>query len=220
MQLFDFKELISKMPVPHQAFTSKRTTWARHIDGSGKANAALRAIFSTANEVRISRSDLRNMAKEVDISRFIMATIIWGYPRGMRGNHVTNLIQQFESLTQIIAEAKATSISNWQQHYRQLKPITGIGLSTYTKFLSFLPTQVHGHSALILDDRIIEVAKQNIFEELAELSHLRYENAAKFYPDYLRCIANLAIQLSVEPEQIEFFLFEFGLNLKPLNLIR
>jgi len=96
-------------------------------------------------------------------------------------------------------------------------PIKGIGPSTYTKFLSFLSVQVQGHAALILDDRIIRVANEGIFEELRPLKNLSHKkNADVSYPDYLRCIHDIASQLSVSPEQIEFFLFEFGLNLKPL----
>jgi hypothetical protein len=87
----------------------------------------------------------------------------------------------------------------------------------YTKFLTFLSVPVHGLSALILDDRIIRVAQQGIFQELAPLQGLSDSNAARSYPRYLERMHSLAGDITVSAEQLEFFLFEFGLNLKPLG---
>ena len=57
-----------------------------------------------------------------------MATIIWGYPRGMRGNHVENLIGHLGTLTYLLAAAKAQPIADWKQHYANVRPINGINL--------------------------------------------------------------------------------------------
>jgi len=215
MRLFEFRNLIANMPVTHQAFASKRATWTSHIDENNEAGDALRAIFGNSVEVTLSRSDLKSLASKSNLAEFVMATIIWGYPRGMRGNHVENLIGHLGTLTQLLVAARIQSITDWGLHYANVRPINGIGLSTYTKFLSFLSVQVNGHAALILDDRIIRVANQDIFEDLRPLQNLSYQNAARHYPEYLQCIEEIATKLSVSPEQLEFFLFEFGLNLKP-----
>lgn len=90
----------------------------------------------------------------------------------------------------------------------------GIGLSTYTKFLNFLPAQVHGYDALILDDTIIRIASQGVFERLAPLRDLKRLKAADSYPSYLKCMHRVATDLGVRAEVIEYFLFVFGLNLK------
>jgi hypothetical protein len=134
----------------------------------------------------------------------------------MRGNNVANLISDFEKLTKLLSAAQKLPVQEWGVHYEAVGEVAGIGLSTYTKFLSFLSAQVHGHSALILDDRIIRVVSQGIFEELAPISSLGSYNAARLYPQYLSCMHSLATKLSVSAEEIEFFLFEFGLNLKPI----
>lgn len=217
MRLSEFKNLIENMPVPYQAFASKRATWASHIDEDNEAGNALRTIFGKSDEVTLSRSDLRGLASKLDLAQFVIATIIWGYPRGMRGKHVENLIAHIGSLTTMLAAAKTQPVTDWSLHYANVRPINGIGLSTYTKFLSFLSVRVQGHAALILDNRIIRVASQEVFDELGQLKRLSYQNAARFYPGYLQCIHEVATRLSVTPEQIEFFLFEFGLNLKPLS---
>ena len=203
------------MPVSYQAFASKRSTWEPHISRDNKAGNALRSIFGTSDEVTLSRNDLRILAAKADLSQFVMATIIWGYPRSMRGNHVANLIGHLDSLTRLLSTARAQRIAEWNTHFANVLPIAGIGLSTYTKFLNFLSVQVQGRTALILDGRIIRIAKQGIFEELAPLQKMSNYNANRFYPQYLECVHDLADSLRVSGEGIEFFLFEFGLYLKP-----
>jgi hypothetical protein len=69
--------------------------------------------------------------------------------------------------------------------------------------------------ALILDQRIIDVVRSKVFDELAPLTGLSYDNAPRNYVRYLGCLQNVGKQLSLPTENIEFFLFEFGLHLKP-----
>jgi hypothetical protein len=71
------------------------------------------------------------------------------------------------------------------------------------------------HEALILAQRIIEVAQQNLFEELEPIRRLSSANAPRLYPKYLESMDEAASRLSLPPDKIEFFLFEFGLHLKP-----
>jgi len=99
-------------------------------------------------------------------------------------------------------------ISNWKEHYDKVEAIPSIGPSTYTKFLNFLSVTVSGKTALILDKRIIDVANSHVFEEFTgSLTALRY-------PRYLERMHSIANTLEVEAENLEFFLFEFGLHLK------
>jgi hypothetical protein len=214
MRLIDFVPLISSMPEANQAFASKRSTWSPYIRREDAAGAALRSIFGSSNSVFLSRSDLRLLASKPDLAEFVIATILWGYPGGMRGNHFASLIDHLSRLIQTLDVTRSRPISDWASHYEQVKAIEGVGLSTYTKFLHFLSIHIENHLAVILDKRIIDVMRNKVFEELAPLSGLSYENASRHYPTYLECLASLAQQLSVPPTNIEFFLFEFGLHLK------
>lgn len=203
------------MPTSYQAFASKRSTWAPHINQDDEAGSALRSIFGTADEITLSRSDLRSLAAKADLVQFILATIIWGYPSGMRGNNVTKLIGHLNSLAQLLSSTRTEPVTKWSEHYAEVELISGVGLSTYTKFLSFLSVRVQGHTALILDNRIIRIANKGIFDELAPLKELSDYNKVRFYPQYLECMHDVADNLAVTAEEIEFFLFEFGLYLKP-----
>jgi hypothetical protein len=212
LSLRDFRDLIANMPVSHQGFTSKRSTWTTHLTCDGTAGTALRAVFAGSSEVTLSRSDLRCLAENEDLAQFVIATIIWGYPRGMRGNNVTSLVRDFDALIRLLSSVRGKPVEDWKSHYAQLASISGVGLSTHTKFLTFLSVAVQGHTALILDDRIIRIAQCGIFQELAPLHELK--NAVRSYPRYLECMHRLAGELAVSAERLEFFLFEFGLNLK------
>jgi hypothetical protein len=217
MRLADFTDLISNMPVSNQAFASKRSTWSTHINGGGAAGAALRALFNahdiTSENIFLSRSDLSDLALKPNLAEFVMATIIWGYPRGMRGHNFRNVTTHLEDLCQKLLVARFP-IPNWISHYKDVREIPGIGLSTYSKFLHFMSANVEGHKALILDQRIIEVVQQNLFEELASIRKLTSANASRLYPKYLECMDDAASRLSLPSDKLEFFLFEFGLHLK------
>ncbi len=92
---------------------------------------------------------------------------------------------------------------------------TPFGTVTYTKFLHFLQVRVQGSGALILDDRLIQVARRHVFADLDPLCSIAAHNAAGRYPEYLSLMHTLAHFLGVAPEALELFLFEFGLSLKP-----
>ncbi|MGB2640243.1 MAG: hypothetical protein WAN32_14940 [Candidatus Acidiferrum sp.] len=203
------------MPLESQAFTAKRANWESHLAREGRAGKALAVIFGASEKVTISRRDLRNYAAGSDLDKFAMATILWGYPRGMRGNHVSKIAERFETLVKhLTATARIRSVEDWPAQYREVDELSGVGLSTYTKFLTFLSIKIHSFSALILDERIVRIIGDRIFDELNVLGGKRPHNPQDWYPDYLSCLHELASSFGVSSEAIEFFLFEFGLNLK------
>src|SRR5258708_15659561 len=197
------------MPASNQAFASKRSTWSAHMNPGDAACAALQSVFDAYNldseSVFLSRGDLSDSALKPHLAEFVMATIIWGYPRGMRGHNFKNVTNHLDALCQLLSHARSCPISDWNSHYENVRPIHGIGLSTYTKFLHFLSAQIEGHEALILDERIIEVTQLNLFEELAAIRRLTSAKAPRLYPKYLECMDDAASLLSLPPDKIEFF---------------
>jgi hypothetical protein len=214
MQLSKFRNLIAIMPVDYQASISKRSTWEKHMRGD-KASRALRSVLDTfgTSDVILSRRDLRGLGNERDLAQFAMATIVWGYTSGGRGKNVENLMRNLDELTELLAEARTQSVPLWNIHYKKVKKIKGIGLSTYTKFLNFLDVRVHGHAALILDERIIRVASGGVWKELAPLRELS-NKPDRQYPGYLEHMHSVANDLEVSAEALEVFPFVFGLSLK------
>ena len=67
---------------------------------------------------------------------------------------------------------------------------------------------------MILDSQIAKIAQRQVFDEMANIRELSYENGLRRYPEYLRWIHSTAEGLNVPAENLEFFLYEFGGNLK------
>ena len=201
------------MPLNEQAFTIKRSNWVKYMDNGTLVSVILTTIFEGEDTVQISRGDLFEMAKGDDMATFIVATILWGYPRGMRGNHFQTITDEIESLTKMLIEAKQ-GISDWTKHYQHVEAIRGLGLSTYSKFLYFLEADIEGNKALILDNRISNTLKNSTFDELRAINDISYTNAARNYPRYLKHMTELSKEFDIDSGKLEMFIFEFGLNLK------
>ncbi len=208
-----FKALIQAMPLQEQAFTIKRSNWAKYMDDGSLVSVTLSIIFDGKETVQLSRGDLFSLAKSSDMATFIVATILWGYPRGMRGNHFKTITDKLETLDYLLREAQQ-GISNWSEHYENVDDIRGLGLSTYSKFLYFLEADIEGNKALILDIRIANTLKNSTFKELEVLNKVTYTNAVKKYTDYLKHMTHLSKEFNVDSGKLEMFIFEFGLNLK------
>ncbi len=208
-----FQRLIQAIPLDEQAFMSKKSTWAKYLNQQYFASEILEKIFSGENEVQISRKDLFDLAKQDNLEYFIIVTILWGYPRGMRGNHFENLVSQMQELVEALQEAR-NGIDDWSAHYEKIININGLGLSTYSKFLYFLEVKVEGFNALILDNRITDTLNKKLFSEFVHIGKIRYDNAVSKYPNYLRIMDNISKDLNVNSGKVEMFIFEFGQNLK------
>ena len=214
-----YLDLIKAMPVQEQAFTIKKKNWNRYIKNAENVAHSIEEIFDREETVKISRADLFDYAKNHDLEYFIIATIMWGYTKGMRGTHFENITnkENFESLKIALTKAK-DGIDNWNEHYKDVKNITGLGLSTYSKFLYFIAPHIENNPPLILDLRIIAVIKNDNFNIFADLKKkLTYTNAPKYYQTYLKKMKELSSTLDVEPANLEMFLFMFGTNLKAKN---
>ena len=217
MKLGDFAALIRQMPTEEHAFWAWRKTWLRHIGEPTVSGTALARVFSLSRDplgVKVSRGDIRKFGASGDLPAALMAALVWGYPGGMRGGYAESVCNSLESIVDLIQPCLNSDIADWEAHYSATDGIRGLGLSTYSKFLAFLPVSVGGNSALILDEVVARVAGDERFEELDDLVGLSYETAPARYPEYLRCMAAVARDLGASPEQLEMFLFAFGRNLK------
>ncbi|SEJ75203.1 hypothetical protein SAMN05216327_11892 [Dyadobacter sp. SG02] len=217
MKIQDYSGLIRNLPVRQQSFTTKRSTW-------GKAESQIpwlaelnNKIFENRIAVTISRQDV--FATD-DVRELIVKTIYWGYPRGMRGNHVVNIFNAMKEIetefTLALARETNQSIdsSNFASLLELFESIEGLGISTLTKLLYFNDVTFDGHRCLILDSRIIKVLQEAKFNEFHSLRHIRYGKGVLLYTQYLQVMSAVSRDLDVNCEGLEQFLFLFGGNLK------
>lgn len=208
-----FNALINAMPLDEQAFTSKKSTWSKYFNNYDEVSNILKQIFKEKDIVQISRADLFKLAQKGDLGHFIISTIIWGYPRGMRGNHFIKIASNFQQLNKVLLEARE-GVCSWIEHFNRIQSIEGLGLSTYSKLLYFLSVEIENYPALILDKRIIDTLQKKLFLELKPIENINMYNSITKYPLYLKTVHDLSQSIDAEGGKIEMFLFEFGLNLK------
>ena len=105
------------------------------------------------------------------MDNYLAKVIVWGYPRGPRGDIFSHICENIGNIKKLITSAN-NGISDWQSHFDKLSKIDGIGMSTYTKFLYFKGVKIAGSPALILDIRVINALKRDVFLELKDISNL------------------------------------------------
>lgn len=211
MRIAEFQNFIREIPYKNQSFDIKNEIWKfesqqNYID----------EIFDGNTTITINRDDLINSSWNT--KEFIIKTLMWGYPTKGRGRNIENMFkpESFDKLVKTIETYRENEITI-DQLKSDLKSISGLGLSTITKFTHFLNTTIDGYKAVILDIQIIEAINTGRFEDFTHLKGITYDNAIKWYPEYLKTVHNLSKSINAEPDQIEMFLFTFGRILSPIK---
>lgn len=211
MKIIDFRNFISEFPFKNQSFEIRKERW----NGTDQ-QITIDEIFEGKDTATINRDDLYKVG--IDLEKFIVMTLMWGYPTKGRGKNINNILQKshFEMLVEILLDYKCNDITI-EKLKKDINSIPGLGLSTITKFTHFLRTTINEEKAVILDNQIIEAIRTGNFEEFNHLKIMTYDNAIRYYADYLKTINDLSISMAVKPDQIEIFLFAFGRNLSEIK---
>ncbi len=216
MKTTDYKNLIKALPYLEHSFDIKNSNWS----GIDNQKEIIEDIFKDGKKIKvgkkedktiiISRSDLYNSKN--DLKKFVLKTLMWGYPTKGRGKNIENLLEEnnFQKLINTLQNYKGNEITI-EQLKKDIKEIKGLGLSTLTKFTHFLRTTIEGNKAVMLDIQIIEVIRSGKFEEFDDaLKGINYDNAIKYYAKYLEIVNDLSEKMNAEKDQVEMFLFMFG----------
>lgn len=216
-----YRTLITSLPVKEHGFLTKREIWKKYEDKYEWLKIQNDRIFGDKEERTITRGELLGFLKSNPnrIDDFLLLTIYWGYPSGMRGNYFSDIIEtENREKTMAILDKlmRNNAIDDFQKFYTDnIAKLKGIGLSTFSKFLYFMETKVEGELSTILDMRLIDVLKTSDFK-IEQFDNLKYENAHKYFVEYLKYIDEEAKKIGATSGQIEMFLFIFGkiLNFK------
>lgn len=214
MRLTDFMGYISHIPYLFHSFDIKRANW--NVDNATKL---IDAIFGSDNPdatVTISRNDLLTEKPSTDI--FIIKVLMWGFPTMGRGGYIREFLKdQTTFMSFVNTFDRISNLENIDTSLlNELLKFEGLKLSTISKFLYFKRLKMNDHPCLILDQRIINALTSNRFHDriLSRFNGLKYETAISFYPIYLAFNAEISARYNTEPDQIELFLFNDGMNLK------
>lgn len=209
MNIQNYTQLIQSLPVADQAFIVKASNWQKAL-----SDFHFQEIFNGADNICLSRKDVQETN---NLELFILKTILWGYPKGMRGKNFENIYRNLSALSTIlnVPDRAFLNADDLYELQNELHKIEGLGLSTYSKLLYFRDFKFDGVPALILDERLMRVFKNKVFEEFESLAKISQYNSIKMYKDYLHMMTTLSEELNASGEQIEQFLFIFGNHLKP-----
>lgn len=209
----DYATLIKAIPVREQSFTIQAKHWQTALNEKDFLK-----IFEGEESICLNHQDVHDTN---NLELFILKTILWGYPKGMRGDNFKNIYKNINSLAEVLNVSerrflKMEDLSVMQDSFQRIK---GLGLSTYSKLLYFRDFTFDGVCALILDERLIRVFKNGMFQEFESLSKVSQHNATKMYKTYLQIMKELSQELNISGEQLEQFLFLFGNHLKPIKAL-
>lgn len=211
MTLAQYTNLIKSLPYLDQAFETKRQTWNREYSSDEEFKIYCDKEFVCAT-IKLSRRDLFLKA-EIDFYDAVVSIIFWGYPGNMRGNHFQNILSSIPKIKEVLTTHKEISNNDFKRIVNNLKQ-TGVGLSTLTKFLYFFEFKVEGLPCLILDSRIIEIVKTQLYEELHSLKNITEFNKMNQYIHYLKEMDENSKAGGYKADQLELFLYQFGKYLK------
>jgi hypothetical protein len=116
-----------------------------------------------------------------------------------------------ESIFSTLLNKKHLTNEDFDFIVNDFKNIKGLGLSTQSKLIYFLELKFNNNHCLILDQRLINVFGSSIYSEFNSLSNIRYKNSEN---QYLAIKNDISSIIKTHAENIELFLFTFGLNLK------
>lgn len=211
MKLTNFGNFIKEMPCQNLGFDIKRQNWKVQSQQNN-----IDRIFDGADIITLNRFDLETASKNT--TDYILKTLMWGYPTKGRGKNIDNLLSEHSlaKLTETLNDYRNKEITV-NQLKTDIKNISGLGLSTMSKFTNFLNTTINSHKAVILDLQIINAINRGTFEEFNSLKKITYVNALNKYEDYISIIDELSHKTKAKPDQIENFIFLFGRSISDIK---
>lgn len=206
MRIISFAEVIKNLPEDQHSFSIKKKNWTNIKD--------VIKLFDENDSMNISRSDLFELGEssEVVSKEFIIKVLMWGYPTAGRGRNIQNALAKIDDISEYLTSSKKNNI-NEEDLFHGTK-LSGIGLSTLSKFLYFLKIKMKEYPTVILDLRLITMLRKAGFDELANLKEITYSKGPKMYYAYLKEISSISKKIGCSVGQLEMFLFIFGSNLK------
>jgi len=206
MRIISFAKVIKQLPEDQHSFSIKKTNW-NNIKEVVK-------LFDKNDSMNISRGDLFELGESSEeVSKeFIIKVLMWGYPTGGRGKNIQNALAHIDDISQYLTNSKKNNIN--EEDLINGTKLSGIGLSTLSKFLYFLKIEMKEYPTVILDLRLITMLRKAGFDELTNLKEITYSKGPKMYCTYLKEISSLSKKIGCSVGQLEMFLFIFGSNLK------
>lgn len=195
-------------PIKESGFTYEPKRWS-------KLKPEAKALLSGFENNFISRQDVIAAFKayyenKAEVLFPFLLTMLWGFGNTGYGTYRTNgYIESREHLKHIETAFNAVKTNNIQKAYSDLQKIKGLNISYISKLLYFASRACNQkHYALIYDIRVARaLVKLYANDSILNLLQIYPSDKYKDYESYNALLHQWAIDLDVEAEQIEYFLF-------------
>lgn len=190
----------SQFPESTHGFYIDSVIWKEHLE----------YLPNVGPPYLIRRDDLYRAYEKEVLNKAVILTLMWGYPRGGRGNNIAKAI---DSLNRQSCEwKKLPKFGNvlTESSYNDLLEIKGIGLSTLSKILNFNRNVVSGCPCIIFDEVMFSAFKKPPFlswktRDGKELKHYNKNLSFEKYATYLQ----IMYERCNTPQQLEATIFCF-----------
>jgi hypothetical protein len=201
-RLNNFRNFIASIRISRHSEEVEKDFWENDFQ-TAQLSQIHQKIFGSNSPARISREKIPTTPNGPEKCALVL---LWGYTKGMRGSQHKQYLKNLADISKVCSSPH----ENWEAFFKNAKRIGNLGISTITKLAYFHSLKFNGNPALILDQRIIDVLANNHWQELEDLSHIKYDSANKNYVVYLEKMKLVATELKVDEAQLEFFLFGMG----------
>lgn len=171
-------------------------------------------FFGDNSEVFLSRNDVFKRSHGTN-DKFVLSVLFWGFPANRRGI-CAKAFQNWPHLLDWIGYLRGNRELTRQQFdaiIPQMHNMHGLGISMFSKYLYFTGCSINGHRCLILDDQVAKGISRLAGNEFDGLKAATQDSHYRFYKNYPSCLEameNLANQLGVSGDQLEYVLWLAG----------
>lgn len=200
--------------VTFQSFLVKRGHW------EGKYTYPhWQLVFGDKDNTYLSRLDVSNFFSS-DTSVGLVSSLIWGFPKGNKpgGANFEPFFNELNFFTQQIEKIQKTALSN--QTFKDLNSVPGIKTSVTTKLMYFSDCKIDDVRCLIFDRRVLDTLQlfkftefKSLEEEFVKLRANPQKISFNAYKAYCTICSQIAIQLGVTAETIEYLLFNQNIQI-------
>ena len=207
----------AKCILPHvtfQSFLIKRKHW----DGK-YTYPHWDFIFDGKNNIYLSRRDVAETFLS-DTRLGLVHSLVWGFPTGNKpgGADFKPFFNKLDFFTSQVEKIQIANLS--EQTFNCINSVSYVKTSLTTKFLYFSGCKVDNASCLIFDRRVLDTLRLFEFVEFKCLNEDFYKLRAnpqkirfQLYAAYCKICSQIAVELNVTAETIEYLLFNQGVQI-------
>ena len=136
---------------------------------------------------------------------------MWGYPKARHSKNIKAILERIETVEEILQNIKDKNLSQneAEEYIQQLFGISGLGMSTCSKFLYFFGVSIDQKKCLIFDRCIVSTLNPPFSNFILDTSNTWEQDLIHYYY-YINRVNEVSSEMNVTPDQVELFLFNFA----------